>query len=97
MHITNVRTPYDNSKDEFRVVFVPSRSADEVHVKIRIGADDDDKRNAEIETASYNGEDLSMEKDFIIIPHVDGSKKVVLTVKLKNARRCPLEVSAYAK
>ena len=97
MHISNVRTPYDNSKDEFRVVFVPSRTADEVYVKIRIGADDDDKRNAEIETASYNGEELSMEKDYIIIPHVDGSKKVVLTVKLKNARRCPLEVSAYAK
>lgn len=97
MHISNVRTPYDNSKDEFRVVFVPSRTADEVYVKIRIGADDDDKRNAEIETASYNGEELSMEKDYIIIPHVDVSKKVVLTVKLKNARRCPLEVSAYAK
>ena len=84
-------------KDEFRVSFVPSRSAEEVYVKLRIGADDDDKRNAEIRSAFKGSDELSRYKGFIVLDHIEKDKKVILTVKLANARRCLLEVVAYVK
>jgi len=38
-----------------------------------------------------------MEKGFIILDHMDKDAKVLLLVKLRNAKRCPLEVTAYAE
>ncbi len=95
--INNIKTPYDASTGLFRVSFVPSRTADDVYIKLRIGSDDDDKRNAEIKTAVENGKELSLYKEFIVLNHIDKDKKVIITVKLTNARRCLLEVTAYAK
>lgn len=97
IQISNIKTPYDGSKSEFRVSFIPLKSADDVYIKIRIGADDDDKRNAEVESAQWLENELSIDREYIVLKHVDKDKKVVFTVKLRNARRCPLEVTAYAK
>ena len=92
-----VRTPYDNTKGEFRITFIPEKTADDVHVRLRIGADDEDKRQADVNSAFYGETKLELSRGFILLPHVDKSKKVVLRIKLNNARRCQLEVSAYAK
>ncbi len=97
IQISNVKTPYDGSNNVFRVSFIPSTSADDIYLKIRIGADDDDKRDAEVESANWAGTELVLNKGYIILNHMDKDKKVVLTVKLRNAKRCPLEVMAYAK
>jgi hypothetical protein len=97
IHISNVKTPYDSSKSEFRVSFVPVESAENIYIKIRIGADDEDKRNAEIISAQWFGNELMINRGYIVLNHMDKGKKVILTVKLHNARRCPLEVTAYAK
>lgn len=97
IHISGVKTPYDSGKDVFRVSFIPSKSAEDVYIKIRIGADDDDKRNAEVESALWTGNELVINKGYIILNHMDKDTKVVLIVKLRNAKRCPLEVTAYAK
>lgn len=95
--ITNVKNPYDGANNLFRVSFVPLKSADNVYIKIRIGSDDEDKRNAEIQNAFSNGIALLIDKGYIVINHMDKGKKVILSVKLANAKRCPLEVMAYAK
>jgi len=97
MRISNVRTPYNSAKDEFRISFIPEKAADDVYVRLRIGADDEDKRQAEIQSASLKGSKLELQHGLILISHVDKGEKVVLTVKLHNARRCQLEVTAYAK
>lgn len=97
LRILGVRTPYDNTKGEFRITFIPEKTADDVHVRLRIGADDEDKRQADVNSAFYGETKLELSRGFILLPHVDKSKKVVLRIKLNNARRCQLEVSAYAK
>jgi len=95
--ITNVKNPYDGTNNIFRISFIPLKSADNVYIKIRIGSDDEDKRNAEIQNAFSNGTALLIDKGYIVLNHMDKDKKVVLSVKLANAKRCPLEVTAYAK
>ncbi len=97
LHILNVKTPYDSANDVFRVSFIPSKSAKNVYIKIRIGADDDDKRSADVKSALWDGNELAMEKGVIILDHMDKDAKVLLLVKLRNAKRCPLEVTAYAE
>lgn len=95
--ITNVKNPYDGTNNIFRISFIPLKSADNVYIKIRIGSDDEDKRNAEIQNAFSNGMALLVDKGYIVLNHMDKDKKVILSVKLANAKRCPLEVTAYAK
>ena len=95
--ITNVKNPYDGTNNIFRISFIPLKSADNVYIRIRIGSDDEDKRNAEIQNAFSNGTALLIDKGYIVLNHMDKDKKVVLSVKLANAKRCPLEVTAYAK
>ena len=94
---TNVKNPYDGANNIFRVSFIPLKSEDNVYIKIRIGSDDEDKRNAEIQSAFSNGTALLIDKGYIVLNHMDKDKKVILSVKLANAKRCPLEVTAYAK
>lgn len=95
--VSGVKTPYDGSKNKFRVSFIPSKTADNVYVSLRIGSDDEDKRIAEIGEAEQAGTLLELEKEFIKIPHVNKGEKIVLSVALQNAKRCPLEVNAYVK
>ncbi len=97
IHISDIKTPYDASRDLFRISFVPSKSANDVYIKLRIGSDDDDKRNAEIKTVYQADTELALDRKYIVLDHVDKDKKVILTVKLANAKRCLLEVKAYAK
>lgn len=98
--IENVKTPYDASQNTFRISFVPGSCSENVHVRIRIGSDDEDKSDANI-IAAYCGEKkLEIKKiknkDYIVLEHVNKGEKVILTVKIANAKRCLLEVSAYA-
>ncbi|MDQ0204122.1 hypothetical protein [Pectinatus haikarae] len=97
IHITEIRTPYDSSKDIFRVSFIPEKTVDDAYVRLKIGSDDDDKQNADIKSASSNGETLEIYKELIMLKHINKGNKITLSVKLHNARRCPLEVTAYAK
>ena len=84
----------------FRVSFVPTVSAEKVHIRIRIGADDDDKNDAEVITAFCGGRELVVRKEkgkcFIVVDQTTKDEKVVLSVKIANAKRCLLEVTAYA-
>lgn len=97
IHITKIRTPYDADKDVFIVSFVPEETADDVFIRLKIGSDDGDKTNASVMEAVSDGTSNELYKDFIILNHVDKGNKVIMSVKLHNVRRCPLEVTAYAK
>lgn len=97
LKISKIRTPYDSGKEEFRVSFVPEKTADDVHIMLRIGADDEDKRQAEVKSAFKGESELELSHGFILLPHVDKGAKVILQVKLQNTRRCQLEVSTYVK
>ena len=97
LRISSIRTPYNGAKDEFRISFIPEKTAEEVYIKLRIGADDEDKRQAEIQSASLREEQLELRQGFILIPHVEKGRKIVFTVKLLNIKRCQLEVTAYAE
>ena len=66
-------------------------------MRLRIGSDDEDKNNAEIETAMLKGNKLELFKGLIRAGKAVKGEKLVLTVKLHNAKRCPLEVTAYVK
>ena len=95
--ISGIKTPYDSNNNTFRVSFIPSKAATAVYVRLRIGSDDDDKRNAKVKSAIYKGAELILQKDYIRIPYIEKGEKVILTVELHNAKRCPLEVAAYAE
>ena len=95
--ITNIKTPYDIKTDTYIVSFVPQKACTNAFVRLRIGADDDDKRNADVITATANGEKLDLRSGFVMYPTFEKGKKVVIRVKLSNARRVLLEVSAYVK
>lgn len=95
--ISRIRTPYDAVSNTFRVAFIPQKTVTNVFIRLRIGSDDEDKRNAEVKVATYKGNTMELYKEFIKIPHVEKGKKVILLVELRNAKRCPLEVTAYAK
>lgn len=97
LKIANVRTPYDSKNEMFRISFVPQKSAEEAYVRLRIGSDDEDKVNAEIEKAVLQGNKLELYKGLIKAGRVVKGEKIVFTVKLHNAKRCPLEVTAYVK
>ncbi len=97
LRISNVKTPYDSKNEVFRISFIPQKSAEEVYVRLRIGSDDEDKNNAEIETAMLKGNKLELFKGLIRAGKAVKGEKLVLTVKLHNAKRCPLEVTAYVK
>lgn len=95
--ISGIKTPYDSNNNTFRVSFIPSKSATEAYVRLRIGSDDDDKRNAKVKSAIYKGAELILQNDYIKIPYIEKGEKVILIVELHNAKRCPLEVAAYAE
>jgi|GEM_PF-841012 len=95
--ISGVKAPYDSSNNTFRVSFIPLKAADEVYIRLRIGSDDEDKRNAKVKSAVNKGVELELQKEFIKIPHIDKGEKVILIIKLYNVKRCPLEVTAYAE
>lgn len=97
LSISGTKVPYDSRSNTFRVSFVPSKTADEVYIRLRIGSDDEDKRDAQVKSAVCKELTLELQKGFIKIPHIDKGKKVILIVELYNAKRCPLEVIAYAK
>ena len=95
--ISNIKAPYDETTDSFRISFVPKESADNVNVRLRIGADDENSRPAEINSVKQHGHNLKCNSKSFEIPHVDKDTKVVITVKLLGVKRCPLEVKAYAE
>ncbi len=97
VEISGIRTPYVRTSNTYRVAFIPKQTVTDVFVRLRIGSDDEDKRNAEVKTAKYEDNVLELYKEFIKIPHVEKGKKVILVVELRNAKRCPLEVTVYAK
>lgn len=84
----------------FRISFVPGSCSENAHVRIRIGSDDEDKSDANIIVAYCGEKKLEIKKiknkDYIVLKHVNKGEKVILTVKIANAKRCLLEVSAYA-
>ena len=95
--ISGIRTPYDEKNSLFKVVFIPQKAASELFVRLRIGSDDEDKRIAEVKFAKMGEHSLEMYKEFIKISQVEKGKKIILHVALHNAKRCPLEVTAYVK
>ncbi len=95
--LSNIKTPFNSKEETFIVSFVPQRSCDDVFIRLRIGSDDEDKRNAEIRNAIYEGHQLELYKEFIRFGCFEKGKKIIIRVELKNAKRCPLEVSAYVK
>ena len=97
IRISKVKTPFDITKEAYRVSFIPERNADDVLIKLRIGSDDEDKKKAEVSEAKYNGVRLELNRGFILLPHVEKSMKITIEVKLRNIKRCQLEVTAYAK
>lgn len=97
LSISSVRTPYDESRNVFRVIFVPEKTTNDAYVLLKIGSDDEDKRMADVRMAELDSKELELYKGYICIPNVQKGNKVILTVELRNARRCPLEVSVYVK
>ena len=95
--ITNIKTPFDINSNTFIVSFVPQKDCADVYIRLQIGSDDEDKRTAEVKTASENGEKLDLYSGFIKYSAFEKGKKVILRVELSNARRVPLEVNAYVK
>ena len=95
--ISGIKTPYDSKNNTFRVSFMPSKAATDVYVRLRIGSDDEDKRTAKVKSAIYKGVGLELHKGYIKVPYIEKGEKVILIVELHSARRCPLEVAAYAE
>lgn len=95
--ILAVKTPFDELNNIFRISFIPSTSETSVYIKLAIGSDDENKKNALIKSASVNGEALELNRGFIMIPKIEKDKKVIMNVELSNARRCLLEVKAYVE
>lgn len=95
--LSNIKTPYDVQNASFIVSFIPRKTCKNALLRIRIGSDDDDRKNAEVIAATYNGTPLDMFKQYIKFSEFEKGKKVVIKVQLKNMKRCPLEVTAYAE
>ena len=81
----------------FRISFIPSKTAKELYVYLKIGSDDGTSTDAEVKSAVYMGKNMELRDGFIKIPRVIKGKRVVCTVELNNVERCPLEVAAYVE
>lgn len=97
IRISKIRTPYDNSSDEYIVSFISDETVDALMVGIKIGSDDDNMSPAEIQKASFNGKTLSIKNGMIDVNSVLKGEKVLLRLKLSERGRKTLEVRAYAK
>lgn len=95
--VTKIKTPFDEQNQEYRISFIPKKSAQDVFIKIRIGGDDEDKNNAKIISATNNGNNLPCDNSMIsgiqLVEHV----KYILKVKIQDCERCVLEVRVYVK
>ena len=94
--ISNIKTPYNFNEDTYVISFIPLKDAQDVFLRIRIGSDDDDRKMADILEAVAEST-LEIEKGYIKIPRFIKGNKVRLCIKLRNKKRIPLEVTAYAK
>lgn len=95
--LTGIKTPYDKENRTFRISFIPSKTAKELYVYLKIGSDDGTSTDAEVKSAVYMGKNMELRDGFIKIPRVIKGKRVVCTVELNNVERCPLEVAAYVE
>ena len=95
--IDRIRTPYNESVNEYRVSFTCLDAAENIYVRIRLGSDDDEKKVAEIKEVRRNDSVLEKFKDYIVVPNVEKNEKVILNVKFRNIIRSTLEVTAYVK
>ena len=95
--LTGIKTPYDKENRTFRISFIPSETAKELYVYLKIGSDDGTSTDAGVKSAVYMGKNMELRDGFIKIPRVMKGKRVVCTVELNNVERCPLEVAAYVE
>ena len=95
--LSKKRTPYDESSGEYLVSFVIDETATELMLGIKIGSDDDNFSNAEIERATLNGKDLTIKNEMISVGAVNEGEKKSLRIKLTEKGRKALEVRAYAE
>ena len=95
--ISNVKTPFDNTSEEYKVSFTADESASALMLSIRIGSDDDNLSRAEIAHAAIDGKKCPIKNGMIDIGTVSVGERKTIVIKLSEGGRKTLEVRAYAE
>ena len=95
--ISNVKTPFDNTSEEYKVSFTSDESASALMLSIKIGSDDDNLAHAEISKATDAGKNCPIKNGMIDIGAVSEGERKTIVIKLSEGGRKTLEVRAYAE
>jgi len=95
--ISNVKTPFDNTSEEYKVSFTSDESASALMLSIKIGSDDDNLAHAEISKATVAGKNCPIKNGMIDIGAVSKGERKTIVIKLSEGGRKTLEVRAYAE
>jgi len=90
------KTPYNEVDHSYHVIIIPKIGAPNGYIRLRIGGDDDEMKDADIKSATIDGVDMKVRDGYIFGINFKAGKEMKFVVLLNNLERCLLEVGAYA-
>lgn len=95
--LKSIKMPFDDNSGSYRVVFSADSDVSKLYLALESTGDDGTSESADITEAIFNGEQLELKEDCVIIPNVKTGMKYIVGIKLRGSRRERLVAKAYGE